>query len=77
MSYTPDITESLHVILREDGAIKALVKMARYGNIDVIAQVARGMANFAKCESRGILQGLKIGYYLHCNMNPILQRSCI
>ncbi|XP_027111496.1 kinesin-like protein KIN-UC isoform X2 [Coffea arabica] len=53
--------ESLHVILREDGAIKALVKMARYGNIDVIAQVARGMANFAKCESRGILQGNRRG----------------
>nr|XP_027104931.1 kinesin-like protein KIN-UC isoform X2 [Coffea arabica] len=53
--------ESLHVILREDAAIKALVKMARYGNIDVIAQVARGMANFAKCESRGILQGNRRG----------------
>lgn len=58
----PDIAEKLHGILREDGAIKVLVKMARHGNIDVIAQVARGMANFAKCESRGILQGLKIDF---------------
>ncbi|KAL3523496.1 hypothetical protein ACH5RR_016330 [Cinchona calisaya] len=53
--------ENLHGMLREDGAIKALVRMARHGNIDVIAQVARGMANFAKCESRGILQGNRRG----------------
>lgn len=52
------MTEKLHITLREDGAVKALLEMARSGNIDVIAQVARGLANFAKCESRGTIQGL-------------------
>lgn len=51
-------TEKLHTMLEEDGAIKALLAMVRSGNIDVIAQVARGLANFAKCESRAIVQGL-------------------
>ncbi|KAL9351461.1 hypothetical protein Peur_054141 [Populus x canadensis] len=53
--------ESLHMILKEDGGINALLGMARSGNNDVIAQVARGMANFAKCESRGIIQGHRKG----------------
>nr|GEX17005.1 armadillo repeat-containing kinesin-like protein 1 [Tanacetum cinerariifolium] len=35
--------------------------MVRSGNNDVIAQVARGLANFAKCESRAITQGHKKG----------------
>lgn len=51
------ITERLHMMLKEDGGIKALLGMARSGSSDVVAQVARGLANFAKCESRGILQG--------------------
>ncbi|XP_049933456.1 kinesin-like protein KIN-UC isoform X2 [Nymphaea colorata] len=45
--------EKLHAKLKEDGGIKALLEMARSGHKDVIAQVARGFANFAKCESRG------------------------
>lgn len=45
-------------MLNEEGGIKALLGMVRSGNGDVIAQVARGLANFAKCESRGIIQGL-------------------
>ncbi|PSR92994.1 Kinesin-like protein [Actinidia chinensis var. chinensis] len=49
--------EKLHAVLREDGGIKALLGMVRSGNSDVIAQIARGLANFAKCESRGIIQG--------------------
>ncbi|KAL2555544.1 Armadillo/beta-catenin repeat family protein/kinesin motor family protein [Forsythia ovata] len=49
--------DKLHVMLKEDGAIKALLGMARTGNTDVVAQVARGLANFAKCESRRIIQG--------------------
>ncbi|XP_017236760.1 kinesin-like protein KIN-UB isoform X3 [Daucus carota subsp. sativus] len=53
--------EKLHVLLREEGGIKALLGMVRSGNSDVIAQVARGIANFAKCESRGINQGLRKG----------------
>ncbi|CAK7325416.1 unnamed protein product [Dovyalis caffra] len=53
--------ERLHMMLKEDGGINALLGMARSGNNDVIAQVARGMANFAKCESRGIIQGHRKG----------------
>lgn len=53
--------EKLHVTLREDGAVKALLEMTRSGNIEVIAQVARGLANFAKCESRGTIQGHRKG----------------
>ncbi|XP_029116554.1 kinesin-like protein KIN-UA isoform X2 [Elaeis guineensis] len=53
--------EKLRMMLKEDGGIKALLGMVRSGNNDVIAQIARGMANFAKCESRGIKQGYKRG----------------
>ncbi|KAL8538668.1 hypothetical protein ACS0TY_000616 [Phlomoides rotata] len=49
--------EKLHMVLKEDGAINALMRMTRSGNTDVIAQVARGLANFAKCESRRIMKG--------------------
>lgn len=55
------MTEKLHSILKEDGAIKALLRMTRLDNADVIAQVARGLANFAKCESRRIMQGNLLG----------------
>ncbi|EHA8586399.1 Kinesin-like protein KIN-UA [Cocos nucifera] len=50
--------EKLRMMLKEDGGIKALLGMVRSGNNDVIAQIARGMANFAKCESRGIKQDI-------------------
>ncbi|CAN1238290.1 Kinesin-like protein KIN-UC [Linum grandiflorum] len=53
--------ETLHLMLMEDGGIKALLGMANCGNLDVVAQVARGMANFAKCESRATLQGHRKG----------------
>ncbi|CAI0442656.1 unnamed protein product [Linum tenue] len=53
--------ESLHLMLKKDGGIKALLGMAKCGNTDVVAQVARGMANFAKCESRTTLQGHRKG----------------
>ncbi|XP_078173426.1 armadillo/beta-catenin repeat family protein / kinesin motor family protein [Carex rostrata] len=53
--------EKLHVKLKEDGGIKALVGMVRSGNADVIAQIARGIANFAKSESRAISQGHRKG----------------
>lgn len=49
--------EKLHVMLKQDGGIKALLGMFRTGHNEVIAQIARGMANFAKCESRVISQG--------------------
>ena len=56
-------TEKLHTMLKEDGGIKALLGTVRSGNNDVIAQVARGMANFAKCESRATVQGSSISLY--------------
>ncbi|XP_052184340.1 kinesin-like protein KIN-UC isoform X3 [Diospyros lotus] len=56
-----NLKEKLHASLREDGAVKALLGIVQSGNSDVIAQVARGIANFAKCESRGIIQGHRRG----------------
>ncbi|KAK4774570.1 hypothetical protein SAY86_009505 [Trapa natans] len=53
--------EKLLYVLKEDGAIKALLGMVRSRNPEVVAQVARGIANFAKCESRAILQGYRKG----------------
>ncbi|XP_020578921.1 kinesin-like protein KIN-UA [Phalaenopsis equestris] len=49
--------ERLHLLLKEDGGIKALLAMGRSMHINVISQVARGIANFAKCESRSINLG--------------------
>ncbi|GKA57109.1 kinesin-like protein KIN-UC [Tanacetum coccineum] len=54
----------LHLPQTEQGGIRALLGMVRSGNNDVIAQVARGLANFAKCESRAITQGHKKGQSL-------------
>lgn len=45
-------------MLKQDGGIKTLLGMFQTGHNDVIAQIARGIANFAKCESRVISQGL-------------------
>jgi kinesin family protein 5 len=44
--------------LRSQGGIKALLGIVRCGHPDVLSQVARGIANFAKCESRASNQGL-------------------
>lgn len=43
--------------LRSEGGIKALLGTVRCGHPDVLSQVARGIANFAKCESRASSQG--------------------
>ncbi|XP_030550484.1 kinesin-like protein KIN-UC isoform X2 [Rhodamnia argentea] len=53
--------EKLHVMLKEDGGLEALLGMVRSGTNDVTAQVARGIANFAKCESRAVIQGHRKG----------------
>ncbi|XP_062209924.1 kinesin-like protein KIN-UA isoform X2 [Phragmites australis] len=53
--------EKLHLMLKQDGGIKALLAMFQTGHNDVIAQIARGIANFAKCESRVISQGHRKG----------------
>jgi len=50
-------------MLRSEGGIKALLGMVRCGHPDVLAQVARGIANFAKCESRASAQGTLFNNY--------------
>ncbi|RZR83671.1 hypothetical protein BHM03_00010347 [Ensete ventricosum] len=52
--------DKLQMRLSGEGGIKALLGMVRCGHPDVLAQVARGIANFAKCESRASTQG-KLG----------------
>lgn len=51
------LADKLQGKLREEGGIKALLGMVRSRHPDVLAQIARGLANFAKCESRGVAQG--------------------
>ncbi|KAJ7952426.1 Kinesin-like protein [Quillaja saponaria] len=51
--------DKLQTKLRGEGGIKALLGMVRCRHPDVLAQVARGVANFAKCESRASSQGTK------------------
>ncbi|KAK2426059.1 armadillo repeat kinesin [Trifolium repens] len=53
--------DKLQTELRDEGGIKALLGMVRCRHPDVHAQVARGIANFAKCESRASSQGIKSG----------------
>nr|AMS24206.1 armadillo repeat-containing kinesin b [Marsilea vestita] len=53
--------DKLQLKLRDEGGIRALLSMVKSRHPDVLAQVARGIANFAKCESRGAAQGSKTG----------------
>ncbi|TYG91330.1 hypothetical protein ES288_A12G253400v1 [Gossypium darwinii] len=53
--------DKLQTKLRGEGGIKALLEIVKCGHPDVLAQVARGIANFAKCESRAATQGSKTG----------------
>ncbi|KAJ4776739.1 Kinesin-like protein [Rhynchospora pubera] len=53
--------DKLQARLRGEGGIKALLGMVKCGHPDVLAQVARGIANFAKCESRAATQGNTMG----------------
>ncbi|KAG8659352.1 hypothetical protein MANES_02G032100v8 [Manihot esculenta] len=53
--------DKLQTKLRGEGGIKALLGMVKSRHPDVLAQVARGIANFAKCESRASTQGSKNG----------------
>ncbi|KAK6130142.1 hypothetical protein DH2020_036121 [Rehmannia glutinosa] len=54
--------DKLQAKLRAEGGIRALLGMVRCRHPDVLAQVARGIANFAKCESRASTQaGTKSG----------------
>lgn len=56
------VSDKLQTKLRGEGGIKALLGMVRSGHPDVLAQVARGIANFAKCESRASTQGKRLEY---------------
>lgn len=51
------LVDKLQTKLRSEGGIRALLGMVRCGHPDVLSQVARGIANFAKCESRAATQG--------------------
>ncbi|GJX12540.1 kinesin-like protein KIN-UB [Tanacetum coccineum] len=51
--------DKLQSRLRSEGGIKALLGMVRSKHPDVLSQVARGVANFAKCESRTCSKGNK------------------
>ncbi|PIN23782.1 Kinesin (SMY1 subfamily) [Handroanthus impetiginosus] len=53
--------DKLQTRLRSEGGIKALLGMVRCRHPDVLSQVARGIANFAKCESRAASQGTRDG----------------
>ncbi|KAL8495469.1 hypothetical protein ACS0TY_019565 [Phlomoides rotata] len=53
--------DKLQMRLRSEGGIKALLGMVRCRHPDVLSQVARGIANFAKCESRAATQGTRKG----------------
>nr|GEV93321.1 kinesin-like protein KIN-UB [Tanacetum cinerariifolium] len=53
--------DKLQTRLRSEGGIKALLGMVRSRHPDVLSQVARGIANFAKCESRASSKGTKNG----------------
>lgn len=53
--------DKILMTLRSQGGIKALLGIVRCGHPDVLSQVARGIANFAKCESRASNQGIKTG----------------
>lgn len=53
--------DKLQTRLRSEGGIMALLHMVRCRHPDVLAQVARGIANFAKCESRASPHGSKNG----------------
>lgn len=53
--------DKLQTRLRSEGGIRALLHMVRCKHPDVLAQVARGIANFAKCESRASPRSSKNG----------------
>ncbi|XP_026410172.1 kinesin-like protein KIN-UB [Papaver somniferum] len=55
------VPDKLQTELRAEGGIKALLGMARCAHPGVLAQVARGIADFAKCESRAATQGSQSG----------------
>ncbi|KAK8471392.1 hypothetical protein PHAVU_003G216300 [Phaseolus vulgaris] len=53
--------DKLQIKIRDEGGMKALLGMTRCKHPDVHTQVARAIANFAKCESKASIQGTKVG----------------
>lgn len=68
--------DKLQLKLREEGGIRALLGMVRSRHPDVLAQVARGIANFAKCESRGAAQGMSTIHSIQCNLSSPIWGTC-
>jgi hypothetical protein len=68
--------DKLQLKLREEGGIRALLGMVRSRHPDVLAQVARGIANFAKCESRGAAQGMSTIHSLQCKLSAPIRGAC-
>ncbi|CAN5961697.1 unnamed protein product [Sphagnum jensenii] len=54
-------SDKLQIKLKEEHGIHALLGMVYSHHPHVLAKVAQGIANFAKCESRGAAQGYKTG----------------
>jgi hypothetical protein len=50
-------SDKLQIKLKEEHGIHALLGMVYSHHPHVLAKVAQGIANFAKCESRGAAQG--------------------
>ncbi|RXH83336.1 hypothetical protein DVH24_005589 [Malus domestica] len=55
----------LQMKLRSEGGIKALLGLVRCGHPNVLSQMARGMVNFAKYESRHVLKKMAHFYGLY------------
>ncbi|CAJ1943466.1 unnamed protein product [Sphenostylis stenocarpa] len=53
--------DKLQIKIRDEGGMKALLGMLRFRHGDVDTQIARAIANFAKCESKASSQGTKVG----------------
>jgi hypothetical protein len=71
-------SDKLQIKLREEGGIRALLGMVRSRHPDVLAQVARGIANFAKCESRGAAQGrFPMIILIPMHVQKVLRKVCI
>jgi len=49
--------DKLQIKIRDEGGLKTLLGMIRCRHPDVYTQVARAIANFAKCESKASTQG--------------------
>ncbi|KMZ58019.1 hypothetical protein ZOSMA_7G00480 [Zostera marina] len=64
--------EKLHIMLKKDGVTRALLELSKIDDADdVITQIARGIANFAKCETRNRYNGKRKGKSLLIDDNVL------